>query len=58
MPAVPNLVRRATNRILRLRHEKGVNLAGISVILDMTEQIENLETDLEMLREQIRQPKQ
>jgi hypothetical protein len=36
----------------------GVNLAGISVILDMAEQIENLETDLEILREQLRQPKQ
>jgi hypothetical protein len=36
----------------------GVNLAGISVILDMAEQIENLETDLEMLRNQLRQPKQ
>jgi DNA-binding transcriptional MerR regulator len=45
-------------RILRLRHEMGVNLAGISVILDMAEQIENLETDLEILREQLRQPKQ
>jgi DNA-binding transcriptional MerR regulator len=45
-------------RILRLRHELGVNLAGISVILDMAEQIENLETDLEMLRNQLRQPKQ
>jgi DNA-binding transcriptional MerR regulator len=45
-------------RILHLRHEMGVNLAGISVILDMTEQIENLETELEMLRQQLRQPKQ
>ena len=45
-------------RILHLRHEMGVNLAGISVILDLTEQIENLETDLEMLRNQLRQPKQ
>ncbi len=45
-------------RILHLRHEMGVNLAGISVILDLTEQIENLETDLEMLRNQLRKPKQ
>jgi len=45
-------------RILHLRHEMGVNLAGISVILDLTEQIENLETDLEMLRNQLRQSKQ
>jgi len=45
-------------RILHLRHEMGVNLAGISVILDLTEQIKNLETDLEMLRNQLRQPKQ
>jgi len=45
-------------RILHLRHEMGVNLAGISVILDLTEQIENLETDLKMLRNQLRQPKQ
>src|SRR5258708_20470740 len=45
-------------RILHLRHEMGVNLAGISVILDLTEQIKNLETDLEMLRNQLRKPKQ
>ena|ERR1700726_1413962 len=37
-------------RILHLRHEQGVNLAGIAVILEMAEQIEILQTDLKMLR--------
>ena len=57
-PLFPTSSVERLKQILRLRHEKGVNLAGISVILDMTEQIENLETDLEMLRQQLRQPKQ
>jgi DNA-binding transcriptional MerR regulator len=57
-PLFPTSSIERLKRILRLRHEMGVNLAGISVILDMAEQIENLETDLEMLRNQLRQPKQ
>src|SRR5258705_1530451 len=57
-PLFPTSSIERLKRISRLRHEKGVNLAGISVILDMPEQIENLETDLEMLRQQLRQPKQ
>ena len=57
-PLFPRSSVERLKRILRLRHEMGVNLAGISVILDMAEQIENLETDLEMLRNQLRQPKQ
>ena|ERR1700736_2538775 len=40
------------HRILNLRRDLGVNLAAVGVILDMTEQIENLQTDLEMLRKQ------
>jgi DNA-binding transcriptional MerR regulator len=57
-PLFPTSSVERLKRILHLRHEMGVNLAGISVILDLTEQIENLETDLEMLRNQLRQPKQ
>jgi DNA-binding transcriptional MerR regulator len=57
-PLFPTSSVERLKRILRLRHEMGVNLAGISVILDMAEQIENLEADLEMLRNQLRQPKQ
>ena len=40
------------HRIIRLRHDLGVNLAAVGVILEMTEQIENLRSDLEMLRKQ------
>jgi hypothetical protein len=36
----------------------GVNLAAVAVILDMTEQIENLLTDLRMLRDQLRRQEQ
>src|SRR3981081_3776442 len=33
-------------RILRLRHDLGVNLAGVTGILGMAERIEDLQTDI------------
>jgi MerR family transcriptional regulator/heat shock protein HspR len=37
-------------RILRLRQDFGVNLAGVGVILEMTERMEDLQRELESLR--------
>jgi MerR family transcriptional regulator/heat shock protein HspR len=37
-------------RIVRLRRDLGVNLAGIAVILDMRERIVNLQKELRRLR--------
>jgi MerR family transcriptional regulator/heat shock protein HspR len=37
-------------RILRLRYDLGVNLAGVGVILEMTERIEDLKRELIVLR--------
>jgi DNA-binding transcriptional MerR regulator len=37
-------------RILRLRHDLGVNLAAVAVILEMIERIEDLQTELRLLR--------
>ena len=37
-------------RILRLRHDLGVNLAGVGVILEMAERIENLQREIDLLR--------
>jgi len=39
------------NRILRLRHDLGVNLAGVAVILEMMERVERLQTELRQWRE-------
>jgi hypothetical protein len=39
--------------IIRLRHDLGVNLAGVGVILELTERIENLQTELDFLRGRI-----
>jgi len=36
--------------IMRLRHDLGVNLAGIAVILEMRERIESLQRELQLLR--------
>jgi DNA-binding transcriptional MerR regulator len=38
-------------RIVQLRHELGVNLAGVAVILQMTEHMEALQRELEDLRQ-------
>ena len=37
-------------RILRLRRDLGVNLAGVGVILEMAERIENLQREIDLLR--------
>ena len=37
-------------RILRLRHDLGVNLAGVGVILEMAERIESLQREIDLLR--------
>jgi DNA-binding transcriptional MerR regulator len=37
-------------RILRLRNDLGVNLAGVAVILEMTERIEELKREVIVLR--------
>jgi DNA-binding transcriptional MerR regulator len=37
-------------RIQRLRQDLGVNFAGVAVILEMAERIENLQAELEFLR--------
>ena len=37
-------------RIVHLRQELGVNLAGVAVILEMTEHMEALQKELEVLR--------
>jgi DNA-binding transcriptional MerR regulator len=37
-------------RILRLRHDLGVNLSGVAVILEMMERIEELTSELRFLR--------
>jgi DNA-binding transcriptional MerR regulator len=40
-------------RILRLKRDLGVNLAGIAVILDLRERIENLQRELWFLRDRL-----
>lgn len=37
-------------RVMRLRRDLGVNLAGVSVILDMRDRIENLQQEMARLR--------
>ena len=37
-------------RILRIRHDLGVNLAGVGVILELMERTQHLQTELELLR--------
>ena len=43
-------------KINRLTQELGVNLAGVEVILRMTDQIETLQVEVEVLRQQIEHP--
>jgi DNA-binding transcriptional MerR regulator len=50
-PLFANCTVERLQRILQLRYELGVNLAGVSVILDMTEHLEKLQRELELLRE-------
>jgi len=49
-PLFPTSSVQRLKSILHLRHDLGVNLAGIAVILEMSEQIEILQADLKMLR--------
>jgi len=41
-------------RIVRLRRDLGINLAGIAAVLDMRERIENLQKEVEWLRGRVR----
>jgi MerR family transcriptional regulator/heat shock protein HspR len=43
-------------KINRLTQELGVNLAGVEVILRMADQIETLQVEVEVLRQQIEHP--
>jgi MerR family transcriptional regulator/heat shock protein HspR len=43
-------------KISRLTQELGVNLAGVEVILRMTDQIETLQIEVEVLRQRIEEP--
>jgi hypothetical protein len=49
---LPSSVERL-ERIIRLRHDLGVNLAGVGAILALTERIENLQGEVEFLRGRI-----
>jgi DNA-binding transcriptional MerR regulator len=40
-------------RIMRLRHDLGVNLAGVAIILDMRDHLEELQKELERLRQRL-----
>ena len=40
-------------RIVRLRRDLGVNLAGVAAILEMRERMENLQRELEHLRRRL-----
>jgi MerR family transcriptional regulator, heat shock protein HspR len=48
MAAVPRL-----RMILRLRHDTGVNLAGIGMILDLVDRLRDLEHENQRLRSQL-----
>lgn len=41
------------HKIIRLRRTLGINLAGVSVVLDLTEKIETLHRENRMLRSRI-----
>lgn len=50
-PLFPTSSVQRLQRILHLRHDVGVNLAGVAVILEMMERIEYLQTELQVLRQ-------
>lgn len=39
------------HRIIHLRQDLGVNFAGVAVILEMTERLERMQRELELLRQ-------
>ena len=49
-PLFPTSCVERLKRILSLRYDLGVNLAGVAVILEMTERIEELKRELIVLR--------
>lgn len=49
-PLFPTSSVERLHRILRLRHDLGVNLAGVGVILEMAERIETLQKEIDFLR--------
>jgi DNA-binding transcriptional MerR regulator len=49
-PLFPAAAVRRLRCIMRLRGDLGVNLAGVAVILEMSERIEHLQRELKVLR--------
>ena len=49
-PLFPAAAVERLRRIMRLRHDLGVNLAGVGVILEMHEHIQNLQQELASVR--------
>lgn len=52
-PLFPTCTVDRLQRILHLRYELGVNLAGVSVILDTTEHLEQVQMELDLLRRRL-----
>jgi MerR family transcriptional regulator/heat shock protein HspR len=50
-PLFPRSSLERLRRILRLRHDLGINLAGIAAVLDMRERIESLQREVQRLRQ-------
>ena len=42
------------HKIVRMTNDLGVNLAGVAVILNLTERVETLQADVEVLEDQLR----
>jgi DNA-binding transcriptional MerR regulator len=49
-PLFPTSSVERLERILRIRHDLGVNLAGVGVILELMERTQHLKRELEQLR--------
>jgi len=47
----PSAVIDRVQQIVHLRQDLGVNFAGVAVILEMTERLERMQRDLELLRQ-------
>jgi MerR family transcriptional regulator, heat shock protein HspR len=50
-PLFPRSSLERLRRILRLRRDLGINLAGIAAVLDMRERIESLQEEVQRLRQ-------